>query len=276
MRPAALPLNASACLGAARRCQTAGQLEAGASFQVPQIPLMPVLKGCPRSTTAGCRSPRFPCAHLPHDSQGRSPCAHLPLDSLSRSPVLICHLTHKADPPVLICHMTHKADPPVLICHMTHKAGLPQPRAWRHVSVTLQVYPDPPRVLSDLQGRFAAMILYNHFLAILPALEVREQHMWHLCVCACVSVCVCHVRACCNHALIRCCHDCQLCSPTGRGRVHPVKAWGALSFWPITKDLTLPSRPLASAAPAKHCTPPSPVPRFGMGVAVAAPTPPPP
>jgi len=38
-----------------------------------------------------------------------------------------------------------------------------------------QVFADPPRVLGDLQGRFAAMIVYNHHLAILPAIEVKTK-----------------------------------------------------------------------------------------------------
>lgn len=41
-----------------------------------------------------------------------------------------------------------------------------------HAVSRVQVFADPPRVLSDPQGRFAAMVLYNHHLAILPAIEV--------------------------------------------------------------------------------------------------------
>ncbi|KAF5843827.1 hypothetical protein DUNSADRAFT_5064 [Dunaliella salina] len=37
-----------------------------------------------------------------------------------------------------------------------------------------KVFADPPRLLGDLQGRFAAMILYNHYLAILPAIEADQ------------------------------------------------------------------------------------------------------
>lgn len=47
-----------------------------------------------------------------------------------------------------------------------HTGARPQPH--------LQVFPDGPRVLGDAQGRFAAMVLYNHHLAILPAIEVRS------------------------------------------------------------------------------------------------------
>eukprot|EP00200_Dunaliella_tertiolecta_P007602 CAMPEP_0202380718 /NCGR_PEP_ID=MMETSP1127-20130417/30588_1 /ASSEMBLY_ACC=CAM_ASM_000462 /TAXON_ID=3047 /ORGANISM="Dunaliella tertiolecta, Strain CCMP1320" /LENGTH=233 /DNA_ID=CAMNT_0048979471 /DNA_START=52 /DNA_END=750 /DNA_ORIENTATION=+ len=37
-----------------------------------------------------------------------------------------------------------------------------------------KVFADPPRLLGDHQGRFAAMILYNHYLAVLPAIEADQ------------------------------------------------------------------------------------------------------
>lgn len=38
-----------------------------------------------------------------------------------------------------------------------------------------EVFPRPPQILGDAAGRFAAMVMYGHQLAVLPTIEVRVR-----------------------------------------------------------------------------------------------------
>lgn len=49
--------------------------------------------------------------------------------------------------------------------------------ACTHVKIIewpMQVFPQGPRILSDPGGRFAAVLVYRHQLAMLPSIEVGE------------------------------------------------------------------------------------------------------
>ena len=86
------------------------------------------------------------------------------------------HTPHSAPPPPPRSPPHRDAKVSVLewdsACHTLHTSSLHYFEADQQLRGGRVLYPAPPRIVADPTGRCAAALIYNHHLALLPAMEV--------------------------------------------------------------------------------------------------------